>query len=380
MSAYYPPALGGVEVVVAELSRAQARAGCRVRVLTSDVVPAGRPAGRHPEAAGILVRRHRTRVVAHTPVMPGLLWSLLWLPRRTVVHVHVAHAFIGDVVRLASWVRRTPYVAHFHLDVAPSGPAGVLLPAYQRWFMGPVLRRAAAVIALSPGMAHDLVARFGLPPAKVHVVGNAVASEYLAQGRERPAVSLQRPLRLLFAGRLAPQKNVARLLRALELVSCEVELRIAGDGELRDELERQGSHSRHDVLFLGRVDPVGLREQMDWADVLVMTSEREGMPLVVMEAFASGLPVLATDVPGSDELVRGVGLLVPPDDESVAGGVERLAADPRLRAELSAAGRAAMRGRDWPAVARAVLQVYADAGLVADPGAAAGPTKETPEP
>jgi glycosyltransferase involved in cell wall biosynthesis len=352
-------------VVASELSRALARLQRRVVVLTSDVAQGmACTAGTEREPSGVVVRRHRARIVAHTPVMPGLFWSLLRLPRQTVVHVHVAHAFVGEVARVASTLRRKPYVVHFHLNIDPSGPMGVLLPAYKRWLMAPTLRGAAAVIALSPGMANELVTRFGVSPDRVHVVGNAVARDFITAGRERPVERLQRPLRLLFAGRLAPQKNVGRLLRAVELVSSPVQLRIAGDGEQRHELELRAAASRHEVSFLGHVDATGLREQMAWADVLVMTSEREGMPLVAMEALAMGLPVLSTDVPGSDELLRGVGLLVAPDEEAVALGIQRLMGDEELRAALSAAGRAASLQRDWPEVARRVWQVYVAAGLV----------------
>ncbi len=359
--AFYPPALGGVEIVVEELSRALAERGREVEVLTSDLPRQG--ARERARAGGPRVRRHRAILVAHTPVMPGLLVSLLRAPRDTVLHVHVAHALVGELVRWAAAVRRMRYVVHFHLDIGPSGPAGVLLPYYKRWFLAPMLRRAAAVIALSAAMRTELVDDFGLSPERVHVVGNAVADTYREEGKPREAVTSERPLRLLFAGRLAVQKNLPRLLRALHQVEGPLELRVAGDGEDRGRLEQLAAALPHPVAFLGRLDQPALRQEMKLADVFVMTSDREGMPLVAMEAMAMGLPVLSTDVPGARELVTGAGLLVPPTDEGVADGLRRLADSPDLRTELSRAGWERMRDRTWPRVAEEVERVYTVAGL-----------------
>ena len=359
--AFYPPALGGVEVVVAELSRAQVARGHEVVVLTSDLPRGSTPVA--PRDGDPLVRRHRALLLAHTPVMPALLLSLLRAPRDAVIHVHVAHALVGELVRWAAAVRRMRYVVHFHLDIGPSGAAGVLLPYYKRWFMAPTLRRAAAVIALSEAMRQELVDDFGLSAQRVHVVGNAVADAYREEGAPREPVEPAGPLRLLFAGRLAVQKNLPRLLRGLQQVEVPLQLRVAGDGEDRVGLERLAAEVPHPVTFLGRLDQPELREEMKRADVFVMTSDREGMPLVAMEAMAMGLPVLSTDVHGSRELVAGAGLLVPPTDEGVADGLRRLAGSPQLQAELSRAGWERMRDRTWPRVAEEVERVYASAGL-----------------
>ena len=364
--AFYPPALGGVEVVVEELSSALARKQVPVRVLTS-TAHADLPAGR-AERGGVEVHRHRAVEVAHTPVMFGLLWTLLRLPRRTVLHVHVAHAFVGEAVRLVASLRRMPYLVHFHLNIDASGPAGFLLPYYKRWLMGPTLRRAAGVIALTPGMADDLSESFGVDRDRIHVVGNAASAEFIEAGERRSVERLDRPLRVLFAGRLAAQKNLGRLFDALELLEVPVELQLAGDGEQRAMLEaRAAGVHRHDVTFLGRIGHAELIERLGWADVFVMTSDREGMPLVMLEAMAMGVPVLSTDVPGSRELVDGRGLLVEPTPAAVAEGLRTLAADHELRARLSRQGVDHMRTQTWDHIADRVLEVYSAAGLLPSP-------------
>ncbi len=80
------------------------------------------------------VRRCRTFVLASTPFSLGIFIALLRLARTAVVHLHQAHAVIGEMVWLTCRLRRAPYIAHFHLDIDPTGPAGVLLPAYKALF------------------------------------------------------------------------------------------------------------------------------------------------------------------------------------------------------------------------------------------------------
>jgi glycosyltransferase involved in cell wall biosynthesis len=105
----------------------------------------------------------------------------------------------------------------------------------------------------------------------------------------------------------------------LEGVSEQFETTLVGDGELEAELKEAVSDLRlQNVRFHGRADGAELRELYRNADVFVLPSEREGMPLVLLEALAMGLPIVATDIPGNrDVVVHGQnGLLVPLGDPS----------------------------------------------------------------
>jgi glycosyltransferase involved in cell wall biosynthesis len=285
---------------------------------------------------------------------------LLTVGRQSIVHVHVAQAFVPEAVLVTSALRRRPYIAHFHLDVDPSGPFGVLLNTYKRRILGPFLRRAAAVIALSDQQASFLVSRYGVHRDRITVIPNGVNPSFY-----RPLASIDQPIakgrmpRLLFVGRLDAQKNVPRLVDAMTHVSTEVELVIVGDGELRDEIAR-----RIDRLGLTRVRLVGparggeLVRWYRWADAFVLPSDKEGMPLVLLEAMAAGLAIVATDAPGTREVVQGVGLLTQPNPESLGAAIERVAADPDLLSNLSA--RSATRGIEfhWDASIRDLERLY----------------------
>ncbi|MFE7097208.1 glycosyltransferase family 4 protein [Streptomyces erythrochromogenes] len=367
---YYPPHLGGLERVVLHLSRCLAPRH-DVRVVTTTLGSGGAP--RRAREDGVSVRRHRATEFAHTAIAPGLLGSLLAAPRGAVLHAHCAHALLPETVALAARLRRQPFVLHFHLDVDASGRLGGLLPAYKKHVFGRVARAAAAVIVLTEQQARFVEETYRVPPARVHVVPNGVGPEFFRPAPAPAATPVGaatatgtlRPLRLLYVGRLSAQKNVARLLDAISLAESPVGLRIVGGGELDADLRARatalGLGER--VEFTGPLYDADLLAAYADADVFVLPSDREGMPLAALEAMAAALPVVATDVPGNTELLRGVGLLAAPDPVSLAAAVDRLASDPALRGRMAASSAERARRHTWEEVTRQVELVYRKAGI-----------------
>ncbi|WP_422927895.1 glycosyltransferase [Singulisphaera sp. PoT] len=151
---------------------------------------------------------------------------------------------------------------------------------------------------------------------------------------------------LLFAGRLAPQKGVADLLSALDLlqhVRPDLRTIIVGDGPLREQLESTARAFRlgEAVRFLGHREDVP--RLLAASDILVLPSLYEGLPNVVLEAMQFGKPVIATAAPGTTEVVvhDETGILVPLSDHpSLARAIRKLVEDPTLAQRLGAAGRA----------------------------------------
>jgi glycosyltransferase involved in cell wall biosynthesis len=337
---FYPPHVGGVENVAQTVAELLAERH-DVEVFTTTCGSDGAPT--RERTNGMCVRRFRGWELAHTPFSPGLALRLLLLHRRVIVHAHVAQAFLPELLWLTSVLRRRPYIIHFHLDVDPSGRFGVLLPAYKRLVLGPVLRRAAAVIALSQGQASFLAKHYRIRPARVAVVPNGVGSSFYRRLDETHRTS-SGPLRLLFVGRLDAQKNVPRLLDAMTYVSASVDLVLVGDGEqrglIRDQMERLDLSN---VRLAGAQRGEDLLRWYRWADAFVLPSDKEGMPLVLLEAMAAGLAIISTDVPGSREVLEGVGLLAAPQPRALGAAIQRVAADPHLRSELAA--RSLQRGR-----------------------------------
>ncbi|CAL8968646.1 D-inositol-3-phosphate glycosyltransferase [Propionicimonas sp. T2.31MG-18] len=155
-------------------------------------------------------------------------------------------------------------------------------------------------------------------------------------------------LRILDVGRLVPEKGAPVLLDAVSLLverGVPVEVRLVGSGDLGEDLARTiTSRGLSDVVTL--VGPVGQDEilsEYHWADVFCLPSFQEGLPVVLMEAMATCLPVVTSTINGIPELVRdgANGYLLPPGRaDLLADALERLAADPALRASLGERARA----------------------------------------
>lgn len=351
---YYPPHLGGLENVAKAVAEGLAQHG-PVLVLTSR--SGSIPGPKIERRENLVIRRLFSLEFAHVPFIPALLPRLLFLPRRAVVHVHIAVAFVPEMVWLASLVRRRPYVAHFHLDVAPSGYFGPIFTAYKRFILPGVLRAAAKVIVLSKDQGALLRARYRVAPERIVVVPNAVGADFFCDPTQSPSHS--GPFRLLFVGRLAPQKNVALLLRSMAEVTGSTELVIVGDGEQRAMLQDLLAElNLPNVRMIGPKTGDDLIAWYRWADAFVLTSEKEGMPLVLLEAMAGGLPVIGTDVPGISDTVGADGLLASEDPKAFAREVDRLAGDPKLWGNL--ARRSYERGRqyEWSEGIKTLEEVY----------------------
>ena len=362
ITAYYPPHLGGVERVARALAETLA-ARREVDVLTTAI--GDRPGTTPATASGTArprVRRVRALEAAHTPIAPGLFPALLWSRRGAVWHLHCAQALIAEPVMLAAWLRRTPYLLHFHLDVGASGPLGRLLPFYKKHFFGRAVRAAARVIVLTEEQSAFVQRAYRVPQDRIRVVPNGVAAEYFLPPRPVDEQEPDRPLRLLFVGRLEAQKNVARLLDALALAERKLHLRVVGDGSLRADLERHARERGLDVDFAGPLFGADLVRAYAEADAFVLPSDREGMALAALEAMAAGLPVIATDVPGNAELLADRGLLAAPEPAELAAALDRVAADPRLRGRLAASSAGAALGYSWEVVADMVENIYSEVG------------------
>jgi glycosyltransferase involved in cell wall biosynthesis len=326
-----------------------------VGVLTSrDRPPAPRDAG--------FVTRLRSFEVAHTAIMPSLPAKLLRVGRDSVVHLHISQAFAPEAVLLARLVKRVPYIAHLHIDVGPSGFAGVFLRAYKPIVLGPVLRRAESVVVFTEEQRQSVQAKYRVDPRRIAVIPNGVERSFF----ESPTRRLRARPRLLFVGRLAVQKNIPLLLHALDGISEQFETTVVGDGDLESQL-RDTTKRLHlqNVTFHGRADGPALLDLFHRADVFVLPSEREGMPLVLLEAMAMGLPIVATDISGNrDVVIDGVnGRLVPLNDvAAMRKTLLELVADPSEYVRMSLSAQSLAQRFSWEVVGEEFETLYARAG------------------
>ncbi|TLY79231.1 MAG: glycosyltransferase family 4 protein [Gammaproteobacteria bacterium] len=324
VSTFYPNTAEPVRAVFVRNLAAALAAYAAVSVVSP--VPYAPPLPRRARWAALRSVPHRSRdgerdvfhprflVVPRIEVLNGLSYCAGIAPvlRRLVrshgVDVLHAHCAYPDAVgvALAAALVNVPFVVTAHgsdINVYSGNP---LIRPQLRW----ALRRAGAVIAVSAAIQRrirDLVRRVGLGEISRLVV---------------------------FAGRLVPIKAIDVLLRAWELLSESGQvtpadrLAIIGDGPLRAELERVAGapRLRGTVHFVGEVPQEQLAQWLSAATALCLPSRNEGTPNVVVEALASGRPVVASNVGGIPELVRdgANGVLVKPlDPSSLAAGLAR---------------------------------------------------------
>ena len=352
--ARYPPIVGGAEKVAQSLAT-QRRNTASTVVLTSRSTEGAVD----PAEAG-LVRRLWALQFANTKIIPGLAGAILRLPRGSVIHLHVNSALVPETVYAAHVLRGTRYIAHLHFDISTSrhwaGP--VLRRVWMPVVLRRVLRAAAAVVVFTAEQRQAVASEYGVDVARIFAMRNGVEGSFFNDDeRVLPA----RP-RLLYVGRLAVEKNVSALLQALAGISERFETTLVGDGNLESDLKHESAKlGLRNVWFHGRAAGRELLAAYRTADVLVLPSRHEGMSLVLLEALAMGLPVVATDISGNREVVlHGEnGLLVPPDDPAaLRAALLEIIADPDRYQRMSRAARKLAEQYRWESVSDDFERLY----------------------
>ena len=211
----------------------------------------------------------------------------------------------------------------------------------QRAGQAVLLSRVDHILAVSEASRRQLIEFLGLEASKVSVAHTGVPEEFF----EIEAMPRADRIRLLFMGNLSREKDPHAALRVLELVhnsGYPAVLRFVGAGPLLADLQIDATkRSLPDVELLGSVEDV--RPHLGWADLLLLTSETEGLPGAVIEAAAAGVPAVAYDVGGvSETIVDGLtGVLVPRRDErEFAETVVRLWEDSETLRQMGRKARA----------------------------------------
>lgn len=363
---FSPDSIGGSERVASEVYRRLANDDAHVLLLTT-AVSGGR---RRFEADGIDVRvvpaldlRRVTRAqvsLAPAVIREARLLLDAWHP--TVLHANSIH--FQTSVAAALLHRRTgvPMVTTMHLAQPKDLPLALraATAAYEQSVGRFILRSSAEVIAVSEGVGRH-ARRLGVPATRVHVVPNGVDRE-----RFRPDETLERkggrPL-VLFIGRLISNKGPQVLMDAIGRVpDLDFDVVFLGDGPMRRELQREAAERGIEELvrFEGVSEDVAgwLRR----ADVLVRPSFTEGLPLTVLEAMASRVCVVASNVEGNRDLVRNgqSGLLFPVGDAgALAAALARVLSHPEERSRLAEEGSRSSRAYSWDAAAEATGEILA---------------------
>ncbi len=291
-----------------------------------------------------------------TLVTQATFWPLLWreLRRADVVHVFSASYTSFVLAPLPAWLIARllgkPVLLNYHSGEAPDHLRRSRLARA-------VLRRVGTSIVPSRFLV-DVFAGFGLA---AEAIPNVI-------DRERFSFRRREPLRphLLSTRNFEANYNVACTLRAFARIQARhphATLSLVGSGSEAESLRGLAAGlGVHGVRFLGRVAPADMARHYADADVYLQTPAVDNMPLSVLEAFASGIPVVSTDVGGVRAMLTHDvhGLLAPPDDDAaIADAVCRLLAEPGLAARLADAARRETDAYVWDAVRDRWASAYA---------------------
>jgi glycosyltransferase involved in cell wall biosynthesis len=303
-------------------------------------------------------------------------WTLVRMIRSfrpDVVHTHTAKA--GLLGRLAARLAGVPVIVHTYHGHVLHGYFGPLRTALFRRAERALGHLSDVLVAVSESVRDDLVrlgvaerAQIQVVPLGLDLVG---LTGPLPRGQLRSSSRVPDDAPLVgIVGRLAPVKDVPTFLEAAALVRRslpEARFAVVGDGEQRAALEEKARRLALDdvVHFHGwqRHMPAVYGD----LDLVVNCSRNEGTPVALIEALASGRPVIATRVGGTPDLLAGGehGLLVPSGDaEALAAAVRRVLDDPGLAHRLGEAGRARAGTYSWERVTDQIESIYGElAGL-----------------
>ena len=298
-----------------------------------------------------------------------VLWEQLAAPWHVVRdRPDVLHSFL-NVAPLAAPVRHVVTVHDLSFLRVPEAH-----PARRRWYLHAAtrlsVRRAAGVLADSEATKADLIEAFGVKPDKVTVVYPGVDPAFhprpdgaLAEFRATHAV--RRPF-VLFVGTIEPRKNVDTLVRAYARVrrdgAFDGELVIAGGagwdaGATVRAIAESGFAG--DIRQLGYVNQTELPFWYTAANLVVYPSSYEGFGIPVLEAMASGTPVITSDRSSLPEVVGGAGLTVDPrDHEQMAAAMAEVLSSSARQTELRRLGLAQAERFRWTDSAQRCLSVY----------------------
>ena len=369
----WPPPWDGLAPAPFEISRAQAALGHKIAVfcgggskfkIKSEKFKVGRG-----EVSVYRFPRALKRFSLFLTTAPAVLFGY-WIYRLTnkvdIVHGHGHIICWFNIYRLLfGWLDKTPYVLHFHVTAAgreaECKSAGEELGFWTRWFEWPLhkfsdwlgVRVADRVICVSSRVREEAIRFYGAEPEKVVVVENGVNTDlFVPSSHDAP----RPPRNILYVGALSLRKNVHLISEALKLLPQSYQLTIIGRGakEYEDRLHRLTAAAKLQdrVKFAGYVEYAELPRRYQAAHIFVLPSSYEGLPKVVLEALACGVPVLASGFRMA-ETIQGLEFLEELAPQEIAVRVEQLAEN------APAVDVSKVRGTySWGSKARQIDNIY----------------------
>lgn len=342
---------GGAEIMCKNLILAQAKLGCSVTVVS--LYGEYTPIARQVEAAGVRVI-YLDKKLGMDVSMFGKLTGIMRREKPDVVHTHLDVIKYATVAAKLAGIRKCVHTVHTLAHIEAEGPIQKITNKlfFKLGWSVPV--------ALSPEVQESIADFYNLDRARIPVICNGVELSHCMPKEDYEAGET---VNILHVGRFDPPKNHEGLLRSFRLLldRCpRCHLHLVGDGELRPSMEALAE----ELKLTDSVSFHGIQENvypyLHDADIFVLPSVYEGIPMTVIEAMGTGLPIVATKVGGVPDLLRSGenGILVPCEAAAVADALERLVRDPVLRERIGRQAKEDSSGFSAATMARRYGEVY----------------------
>jgi glycosyltransferase involved in cell wall biosynthesis len=361
---YFHPHIGGVESNVYNISKHLLKLGHEITVFTAlydKTLP------KTDELEGMkIVRSNQLMNLFATPVTPQLKNDIL-KERWDIVHTHAPPPFSSYYVAKAKKVGHFPTVMTYHCDPElPIRGGGVITGMYRYIYGNYTLRRMDLVLAETETYAATSRAIWNV---HAKVIPPGVDTDRFNPRNKGDAIreryNLGSSKVVMFVGRLTFHKGVNHLIDAASIYK-DAKYLIVGSGPMEEALKSQAAASPNakNIIFTGTASPDELPEYYSACDVLVLPSvtRLEAFGLVILEALASGKPVITSDMPGMREvIIDGVdGFLAEPlDAHDISEKLRMLLEDDELRKRFGANGRMKVEERfTWARVTKQTEDAY----------------------
>ena len=318
---------GGAETMCENLTYALKALGHDVTVVS--LYAERTPISRRMEDAGVKIRYLDKKLGLDVSMVPKLR-KIMAEERPDVVHTHL------DVIKYAvaaaklAGVKKCVHTVH---NVAEKEAEGTLQKIINKTYF---TLGWSTPVALSPQVQKSICDFYALKAEKVPVIYNGVD---LSRCLAKESYTAGETVKIVHVGRFNEQKNHGRLLKAFQLLLAQYpncHLNLVGDGELMEEVKAlaQELGIAEKVSFLGSQSNV--YPFLQEADIFALPSDYEGMPMTIIEAMGTGLPIVATRVGGVPDMIEDQvsGLLTDCDEKEVAQALARLVSEEVLRETL----------------------------------------------
>jgi glycosyltransferase involved in cell wall biosynthesis len=377
----FPPAPGGAETHVLEISKLLKTKGYDLTIYTSDLykeVPFTRKTDWEPEVEGIPVKRYKAHSMPgdmHYVFIPGLVKAIL-KSDFDLIHAHSYGYFQVNVSGLNKRMRDTPFVLtpHFHPPWSMWGgdKRKKLRKVYDKIFAPSVLHSVDRIIGVSHHEMELLQEIIKFDSSKIRYIPNGIDfSRFEPIPKPDDFLNKFKPKgnMILYVGRLASNKGLEVLISSAPKVLKEhpkTTFVLVGEDEgMKEKLIQQAENLgvRKNLLFTGHItDEALFLSAYAACDIFVLPSEYEAFGIVLLEAQACKKPVIGTRVGGVPEAIgsEGAGVVVEYNDpDSLAEEINKLLADSKLRTKMGELGRKRVKDKfTWENVVEQIESVY----------------------